>query len=91
MSALIRNQNVEKADFDIKINMEDNQERKYMFWPRKKYDIRTTLVFNTKSGIKRSQPQNVSTEQTVSECIENLISEHSESGRLDTEGENVNG
>ena len=62
-----------------------------MFWSRKKYDIKTTLVFKTKSGIKRSQPQNVSYEQTHSACTENQFLEHSDSGRPDSEGENVNG
>lgn len=62
-----------------------------MFWTRKKCDIKTTLVFKTKSGIKRSRPQNVSSEQTDSDCTENRFSEHSESGRPDREGENVNG
>ncbi len=61
-----------------------------MFWPRKKYDKKTTLVFKIKSGIKRSRPQNVSSEQT-DDCAENQFLENSESGRPDSEGENVNG
>lgn len=62
-----------------------------MFWPGKKYYKKTTLVFKTKSGIKRSRPQNVSSEQTDFDCTENQVLEHSESGKPDSEGENVNG
>lgn len=62
-----------------------------MFWTRKKHDIKTTLIFKTKSGIKRSRPQNVTSEQTDSDSTENQISEHSESGRSNSEGENLNG
>lgn len=37
-----------------------------MFWFKEKHDKKSNLVFKTKSGIKRSRPQNVSSEQIIS-------------------------
>ena len=62
-----------------------------MFWANKKRDKKRTLVFRTKNGIRRSKPQNVSSERTDSDCIENQIAHHSESERDNSEGEYVNG
>lgn len=62
-----------------------------MFWSKEKHDKRSTLVFKTKKGIKRSRPQNASSEQTNPNGIENQITENSESGRPNNEGENING
>ena len=62
-----------------------------MLWTMKKSDKKNTLVFRTKKGIKRSRLQNISSEQTDSECTEEQIQRHSESGMSSSEGERVNG
>lgn len=62
-----------------------------MWWSKKEHDKKKTLVFKTKSGVKRSRPQNISNEQTDSECCREESIERSESMEHHIKGENVNG
>lgn len=54
-------------------------------------DKKCTLQFRIKRGVRRSQPQNISNEQTNSNYVEEQIIEHSESERTNDEGDDING
>lgn len=58
---------------------------------KERRDKKCTLQFRTKSGVRRSQPQNISNEQTDSNCVEEQVIEHSESERTNGERGDING
>lgn len=62
-----------------------------MLWSNTKRDKKCTLLFKTKSGIKRSEPNNSSNEQVNPEHIEGQSVEHSEDERVIIGEDNING
>lgn len=55
-----------------------------------KRDKKCTLLFRTKSGVRRSKPKNLSNEQNNSNYIEEQAIEHSE-GERSNGGGDING
>lgn len=45
---------------------------------KERRDKKCTLQFRTKSGVRRSKPQNISNEHTNSNYVEEQVIEHSE-------------
>lgn len=58
---------------------------------KERHDKKCTLQFRTKSGVRRSNPQNISNKQTNSNYVEEQVIEHSEGEKTNVEGGDING